>query len=65
MTLIAQGLTNAEIAECMYVSPNTVKTHVRIGCQTLGRSTRAQAAVWAIENDLHPRLGPDSAVGSS
>ncbi len=52
LTLIAEGLTNSEIAEVLTVSPNTVKTHVHNIFVKLGVSDRTQAAIWAIRRGL-------------
>jgi DNA-binding NarL/FixJ family response regulator len=52
LTLIAEGLTNSDIAEVLTVSPNTVKTHVRNVFVKLGVSDRTQAAIWAIRRGL-------------
>ena len=52
LTLIAEGLTNSDIAEVLTVSPNTVKTHVRNIFVKLGVSDRTQAAIWAIRRGL-------------
>jgi DNA-binding NarL/FixJ family response regulator len=52
LTLIAQGLSNGEIAERLYVAETTVKTHVnRIFAKT-GSRDRAQAAVYAHRHGL-------------
>jgi len=45
--LIAEGLTNAEIARTLGVSVRTVDTHVEHVRTTLGVRARAQIAVWA------------------
>jgi len=52
LTLIAEGLTNADIAEVLTVSQNTVKTHVHNVFVKLGVSDRTQAAIWAIRRGL-------------
>ena len=52
LTLIAEGLTNSDIAEVLTVSPNTVKTHVHNIFVKLGVSDRTQAAIWAIRRGL-------------
>jgi two-component system response regulator DesR len=40
---LAAGMTNGEIAECLGVSIDTVKWHVRALCRRLGARNRAQA----------------------
>jgi DNA-binding NarL/FixJ family response regulator len=52
LTLIATGLSNAEIAERLYVAETTVKTHInRIFAKTHSRD-RAQAAAYAHRHHL-------------
>lgn len=52
LTLIARGLTNDEIAETLFISPATVKTHVaRIMAKTDSHD-RAQLVVFAYETKL-------------
>ena len=46
--LVAQGLTNKQIAGVLGVSRSTVKTHVEHIIGKLGVSDRTQAAVWAV-----------------
>jgi DNA-binding NarL/FixJ family response regulator len=47
LALVAQGRTNRAIAEALFVSPNTVKTHVASLLTKLDVDTRAQLAVIA------------------
>ena len=49
---MAKGLTNDEIAERLYVSPATAKTHVSRAMTKLGARDRAQLVVFAYESGL-------------
>lgn len=50
--LVAEGLTNKEIAERLMISPLTAETHVKHILTKLDFSSRAQVAAWAIEKGL-------------
>ncbi len=52
MQLVALGLTNTEIAERLFVSPMTTKTHVSRAMIKLGARDRAQLVVFAYETGL-------------
>jgi DNA-binding NarL/FixJ family response regulator len=52
MALVAEGLTNDEIAERLFVSPMTAKTHVSRAMTKLGARDRAQLVVFAYESGL-------------
>jgi DNA-binding NarL/FixJ family response regulator len=52
MQLVAVGLTNAEIAARLFVSPLTTKTHVSRAMIKLGARDRAQLVVFAYETGL-------------
>ncbi|HZR50544.1 MAG TPA: response regulator transcription factor [Streptosporangiaceae bacterium] len=52
MSLVADGLTNHEIAAKLYMSPATVRTHVSHAMTKLGARDRAQLVVLAYETGL-------------
>jgi DNA-binding NarL/FixJ family response regulator len=52
MTLVAQGLSNQEIAERLVISPATAKTHVSRTMMKLHAHDRAQLVVLAYETGL-------------
>jgi DNA-binding NarL/FixJ family response regulator len=52
MGLVAEGLSNDEIAERLYVSPMTAKTHVSRAMTKLAARDRAQLVVFAYESGL-------------
>jgi DNA-binding NarL/FixJ family response regulator len=52
LALIAEGQDNGEIARLLFISPHTVKHHVRTICEKLGVQKRVEAAVWAARAGL-------------
>jgi DNA-binding NarL/FixJ family response regulator len=52
VALVAQGMTNDEIAAHMYISPSTAKTHVSRAMIKLHARDRAQLVVFAYQSGL-------------
>ena len=52
MALVAEGLSNDEIAARLFLSPMTAKTHVSRAMTKLGARDRAQLVVFAYESGL-------------
>ena len=52
LTLVAGGRSNAEIAAELYLSENTVKTHLTHVLDKLALRDRVQAVVFAYENGV-------------
>jgi len=58
LELLAQGLTNQEIADQLVISVKTVKTHVSNILQKLHLSDRTQIRYWAIQQDASQDTDP-------
>lgn len=52
LQLIVDGYSNVEIAEELYITTGTVKTHVRNILKKLCVEDRTQAAIWALRSGL-------------
>ena len=54
IALIAQGLSNQEIADRSYLSINSVKTYVRTAYRKIDVTRRSQAVVWGMTHGFSP-----------
>jgi DNA-binding CsgD family transcriptional regulator len=50
--LIAEGLTNGQLAERLFISPKTAAVHVSNILAKLGLASRAEVAAWAVRREL-------------
>ncbi len=51
-TLVAQGMTNREIAAALVIAERTAETHVQNILNKLGFDSRTQVAAWAVKRGL-------------
>lgn len=58
LRLVAQGHTNAEVGERLFVSPSTVKTHLASLQPKLGARNRVELAAWAWQSGRMDDLPP-------
>ena len=58
LALVAEGRSNKAIAEALFVSPNTIKTHVASLMNKLHADSRVQLAAIAARQGVHPNDGP-------
>jgi DNA-binding CsgD family transcriptional regulator/tetratricopeptide (TPR) repeat protein len=52
VALLAEGLTNAQLAERLYISPRTAAVHVSNVLSKLGMASRTEVAAWAVRSGL-------------
>ena len=58
---VAQGGTNKEIADSLFISKNTVKAHMRSIIEKLHMANRSQAAAYAVKKGLVQYNEPENA----
>ena len=60
LAVMVEGMSNAEIAECLVISQSTAKFHVSSILSKLGVGSRAEAVALALQHHLvgQSRLGP-------
>lgn len=51
--LVAEGMTNRQIGENLYVAERTAETHVENILMKLGFTSRTQVARWVLDSGLH------------
>ena len=56
--MVADGLTNREIAAKLFLSERTVDGHLEHIREKLGVNTRAQVAAWMVRRNVEPAPGP-------
>jgi DNA-binding NarL/FixJ family response regulator len=52
--LLARGLQTKQIGRALAISPKTADTHIQSAYRKMGVSTRAAAALFAMEHGLVP-----------
>lgn len=62
LVLIADGHSNIDIARTLYLSPNSIKSHIRNAYRKIGVTTRAQAVRKVLELGMLRRTSSRSAV---
>ena len=50
--LLAEGLSNSQLARRLYISPRTAAVHVSNILTKLGMTSRTEVATWAVRNGL-------------
>jgi DNA-binding NarL/FixJ family response regulator len=62
LVTVARGRTNSEIADELYITLSTVKTHIASLMAKLGARNRVEIAMWAYETSrVKNRFGPSTA----
>jgi two-component system, NarL family, response regulator len=56
LKLIANGRSNHQIAEALFITTGTVRVHVHTILQKLNVNDRTQAAIFALQNNLIPSM---------
>jgi two-component system response regulator DevR len=58
LALVAQGLTNRQIAVKLFLGEGTVRNYVSSVLAKLGVSNRAEAAAYAVKHNIHELIPP-------
>src|SRR5450759_1610300 len=67
LKLVATGVSNKEISQKLFISPNTVKVHLRNVFAKIGVASRTEATLFAIQHgwvspEILDRLSPDEKI---
>lgn len=54
LALITQGMSNAEVVDLTFLSPNTVKSYIRSVYRKIGVDSRTQAVLWGVRHGFTP-----------
>lgn len=54
LALITQGMSNAQVAELTFLSPNTIKSYIRNIYRKIGAQSRTQAVLWGVGHGFTP-----------
>lgn len=60
LALVAEGLTNRQIAVKLYLGEGTVRNYVSSVLAKIGASNRAEAAAYAVKHNIHELVPPSS-----
>ena len=54
LALVTQGMSNAQVAELTFLSPNTVKSYIRTIYRKIAVESRTQAVLWGVRHGFSP-----------
>jgi DNA-binding NarL/FixJ family response regulator len=54
LALVTQGMSNQEVADRLFLTINTLKSHIRQAYKKIGVSSRAQAVAWCMQHGFAP-----------
>jgi DNA-binding NarL/FixJ family response regulator len=54
LSLVTMGMSNQEIADRLFLTINTLKSHIRQAYKKIGVTSRAQAVAWCMQHGFAP-----------
>jgi DNA-binding NarL/FixJ family response regulator len=54
LALVTQGMSNQDIADRLFLTINTLKSHIRQAYKKIGVSSRSQAVAWCMQHGFAP-----------